>query len=299
MLFKNWKDFLWPLGGTLLGLLVMPIAIAQYPRFFGENVWSLPVSVLAVVLCWIVPLLLHDRTRRIYSFVIAAVPRYGRMLFACVCLAVIVLFILGGMKLFRIHSRHLEESIAASKEPPVPAPNLNSCPDTRVPCLNGRVQWLTAAPTGKANRDSLLTMSLYITNTGAPTVVNTFSVKLITETGVTVTAEPYNPPRFLQLAISDGGKINLPYADYLPFKLASQQVPTNGGSGGFLTTLVRNVTRGQIFDGKTKLQVSFDDVTGKSYLVSGFVRRGEYLDMQRLKKEEGGSIRELPLKMRP
>jgi hypothetical protein len=49
--FRRWSDVLWPLGGTVIGLLVVPLAIDQYPEFFHENRWLLPLSVCFVVTC--------------------------------------------------------------------------------------------------------------------------------------------------------------------------------------------------------------------------------------------------------
>jgi len=134
MAFQYWKDFLWPLGGTLLGLLVVPIAIAQYPDFFNENEWILPISVLAVLLCWIVPLFLHERTRRIYS-TITAVRRFGHVLFVVVCLAAVGGFILGSGVLFRFHSNHLKKSIAEKSKP-------NPEPEHSPLSEHTHIQWL-------------------------------------------------------------------------------------------------------------------------------------------------------------
>ena len=44
MVFGKIRDLLWPLGATVLALLVAPIAIEQYPEFFKESPWILPVT---------------------------------------------------------------------------------------------------------------------------------------------------------------------------------------------------------------------------------------------------------------
>jgi hypothetical protein len=88
----------------------MPVAIAQYPQFFNENQWILPTSVLAVLFCWIVPLLLHERTRRIYS-AIPSIPKVGLMFFVAICLVVAIGSFLGGRKLLRFHHNHLLASL--------------------------------------------------------------------------------------------------------------------------------------------------------------------------------------------
>src|SRR5580698_5033164 len=106
MSFRNWKDVLWPFGGTVLGLVVVPSVIAQYPEFFNENEWMLPASVGVVVFSWIIPLFLHDRTRRIYSYIVG-IRGYGYPLFAILCLAVAAGCTLGFGALLRFHINHL------------------------------------------------------------------------------------------------------------------------------------------------------------------------------------------------
>jgi hypothetical protein len=103
---KNWADFLWPLGATLFGVFVMPFAIAQYPDFFNGNKWILPFSVAAVLVCWAVPLILHDRTRRWASH-LRAIPKYGDAALVIIVIAVISGFGFGARTLFRSHEKHL------------------------------------------------------------------------------------------------------------------------------------------------------------------------------------------------
>jgi hypothetical protein len=65
--FKRWTEVLWPLGGTLLGLLVMPLFIDQYPDFFHRNTLVLPLSAFVVLACWIIPFIAHENSRRMYG----------------------------------------------------------------------------------------------------------------------------------------------------------------------------------------------------------------------------------------
>jgi hypothetical protein len=113
-MFRKWADVLWPISGTLLGLLVMPVAIAQYPDFFNENHWLLPTSTAIVLICWCVPLLLHERAQRIV-LAIASIPRFGPVLAIMVCIAVIFGLLFGGRTLFRLHSNHLSVMLARNK----------------------------------------------------------------------------------------------------------------------------------------------------------------------------------------
>lgn len=106
MVFKKLADFFWPLGGTLLALLVMPLAIEQYPDFFKESRWPLPIAAVVVIACWLVPLLGHDRAKGIYWWTVAQ----GWAWRTTVCISVIlfvVVMLWGSMRIFRFHTNHL------------------------------------------------------------------------------------------------------------------------------------------------------------------------------------------------
>lgn len=102
------KESLWPLGGTILGVFVMPIAIAQYPEFFNENRWLLPVSVIVVILCWSVPLLIHENARKLFVWSCKTIG---------IVATVIVIIVAGGIVLclghglVRFHVSHLNASL--------------------------------------------------------------------------------------------------------------------------------------------------------------------------------------------
>lgn len=106
---KPLLDYLKPLlvsaGGAVLGLLVMPVAIAQYPDFFNRNPWILPVSTAVAIICFVLPLPLDPRTRRI-SVKIASITYIGKPLLAIVCLGVIVGAVAGAIRLVRFHREH-------------------------------------------------------------------------------------------------------------------------------------------------------------------------------------------------
>jgi hypothetical protein len=111
--YSWWKEILWPLGGTVLGLIAVPVAIAQYPQFFNNNRWLLPVSVLIVILCWIVPLLIHENTVRIGSWIWSG-GIAKRTLGITAILALIALAGFGALRLFRFHANHLTAALASS-----------------------------------------------------------------------------------------------------------------------------------------------------------------------------------------
>jgi len=123
--FKKWAGFLWPFGGTLLGLVAMPVAIAQYPDFFNQNRWLLPASVAAVIACWLIPFFLHERVQRSYRFV-CSLSGTGRAVTMVVSIVVLTFLWIGFTRLLNFHERHLTAVLTknsyASTNAPSPAP---------------------------------------------------------------------------------------------------------------------------------------------------------------------------------
>src|SRR5580704_6882101 len=115
--FKRWTDLLWPLGGALLGLLGMPLAIDQYPEFFHRNTLVLPLSLLLVVLCWVVPLFVHENSQHLYSS-IRSVPKIGGILAPLLVVTCFALFGFGCIRLFRFHAKHLTEALQREQQGP-------------------------------------------------------------------------------------------------------------------------------------------------------------------------------------
>ena len=103
---RNLKDLFWPLGGTVFGLIVVPVAIAQYPQFFNENTWLLPLSVAVVIFCWGLPLLLHKRALQIYRRVVI-IPTIGPIALVIIIAAVASAGGYGWVWLLHKHQVHL------------------------------------------------------------------------------------------------------------------------------------------------------------------------------------------------
>jgi len=116
--FKRWADWLWPLGGTVLGLLVMPLAIEQYPDFFDRNTWLLPFSLIVVILCWTIPFIVHKNSKRLY-LLISSVPRVGSFLAPLLTVGCLALFAFGCFHLFRFHREHLVGALQKEQAGPV------------------------------------------------------------------------------------------------------------------------------------------------------------------------------------
>lgn len=123
--YKKLADFLFPIGATVLAILVMPLAIEQYPEFFKENRWPLPISVLIVALCWLFPLMLHERAKGIVNWA-RSHGWFGIVLTSLIAISVCLGLLWGSVKLFRFHSNHL--ALALKKKEKKPEPNAETVP---------------------------------------------------------------------------------------------------------------------------------------------------------------------------
>lgn len=112
MHFDKWRSILWPAGGSLLGVLVVPIAIEQYPETFKNNAWILPLLMCLVLGCWIAPLLIHSNVVRLYKAleVKTGGPR-AVAIFALGTALAIFLTVYGGDQLFHFHQRHIAKKL--------------------------------------------------------------------------------------------------------------------------------------------------------------------------------------------
>jgi|SRR6266404_481506 len=129
-MFGKIRDWLWPLAATVLALFVAPIAIEQYPEIFKESPWILPLSITIVCGCWLIPLLVHDRTRRFHRWTI---DRLGRKVGWAMILAMggllAAVLVFGGVRLYGKHKRHLEARLNR-QQVPLPAPNSQESPQS-------------------------------------------------------------------------------------------------------------------------------------------------------------------------
>jgi len=114
--FKQWKELLWPVSGALLGWIVVPVLIDQYPEYLHENAWTLPLAVLCTVFCFIFPLLLHERAKHIFNKV-SSIPRAGGILAVSLVVLLTIGCAFGFRTLFRYHSNHLKRVLASQLAP--------------------------------------------------------------------------------------------------------------------------------------------------------------------------------------
>jgi hypothetical protein len=129
---KNLSGILFPLGGAVLSILVVPAAIAQYPQFFNENTWLLPVSVGVVLFCFCVPVLADKRMLRLYS-ALWQKGKLGKALLVFISVVAIGILYFATGWLFEMHKNHLVAMNRAQAAPvspvaPTPQPAVPTAP---------------------------------------------------------------------------------------------------------------------------------------------------------------------------
>jgi hypothetical protein len=155
--FRRWADVLWPLGSTLLALIGVPVAIEQYPEFFRQNAWILPTCACVVVVCWIVPVVLHERAKRWYKRT-ASLPRVGGLAAPVIALGLLALLILGSVKLLRFHRNHLAAALRKDHGPAEQGHTSGTHTEGSPPSRNGS----TASPAkSKASRGDQLVALIF------------------------------------------------------------------------------------------------------------------------------------------
>jgi hypothetical protein len=151
--YKRWTELLWPIGGTLIGLIVVPLAIDQYPDFFHVNRWLLPISVIVVAVCFVIPLLVHENARTLVRKM-AATPKIGTAMIFGVAVLLVACFLGASWKLFQFHSRQLNAVLQKERNTaPVPALSTESDPEasatvstTTIPIAPSDAKTLHGAP---------------------------------------------------------------------------------------------------------------------------------------------------------
>jgi hypothetical protein len=129
--WQQWRGLLWPLGATVLSLIVLPVAIEQYPEFFRDNKWILPVSAILVLACWTIPLFVHHRAQTLYSRIVQI--RYvGWLVLIMVIVCGAVAMWMVGVRLFHFHRSHLDVAIS-ERHPNVPPPSTLPQPQPATP----------------------------------------------------------------------------------------------------------------------------------------------------------------------
>ena len=142
----------------MLGLLVVPITIEQYPEIFKESHWVLPASVLLVMAFWIVPVLIHERAKRLWNF---GYQRFGVGPTSIAVLLVICLGTLFLSKMYSSHVRHLESRLkervsgTATPEKEKPISKETETPQTQTEKPRKYLAGHTALPVCKHTKSGL------------------------------------------------------------------------------------------------------------------------------------------------
>jgi hypothetical protein len=115
-------------------MVVFPVAIEQYPEIFKESTWILPLSVILVGICWLAPLLLHERVKRAWLW---GSRKFGQTITFLSTLLLCAAFLLGLFTLDRFHVQHLEGRLRRTASiavvSPAKQPNITQYPEPKLP----------------------------------------------------------------------------------------------------------------------------------------------------------------------
>jgi hypothetical protein len=136
------------------------------------------------------------------------------------------------------------------------------------PKLNGQIGGLLLSPVGQQKENSVILVSLMITNIGAPSIVH--DIHLAVQAGDIPIEGEFIPPSKEGISFSspngeEGQAIVFPLEDDLTTKGVDKPISTGGGLRGFLFALVRNLPREQ-FASAGLIVVSFRDILGEKYV---------------------------------
>jgi hypothetical protein len=138
-----------------------------------------------------------------------------------------------------------------------------------IPNLSGDIDFVALAP---EQDGCLVTLTIEITNKGAPSIARGFSIQIVTPSGKSFNGEPLPPPTqpiklYSGAATSSADHLTLDNADFLPRKAVSQPIATGGAVSGFVQTLFMGITREEALVPGTVINVRFKDINEKSYVI--------------------------------
>lgn len=137
-----------------------------------------------------------------------------------------------------------------------------------VPKLKATIPSFFIAPVGEHAENTLLTVVVSITNTGAPSIADNFVVKVHRDDrDYTI---DFLPPPSGKVVLFSGNSKNsnsavLEHSDFLPDKAMSNPIPHGGAVVGFMQVVVDGLMFRDADTKETRLSVVFNDVTGTSY----------------------------------
>ncbi|HVB86381.1 MAG TPA: hypothetical protein VNK23_06915 [Candidatus Dormibacteraeota bacterium] len=133
-----------------------------------------------------------------------------------------------------------------------------------VPDLHGTIDFAAFGSDVKHRRLCAMTVQLTITNTGAPSIADSFRMFVTLKNGREIEVEPILAPKtFAELYEGEAGKspsMILTTKDYLPSKAISNPIPTGGAVSGFIQGYVVGATQNEVSAAGTVIRVAFQDV---------------------------------------
>jgi hypothetical protein len=140
--------------------------------------------------------------------------------------------------------------------------------DKSKPDLSGAVERLSVGPAKDSPNDSLIIILAKIKNKSAPSSIDHLKAAVILASGRRVVVTPLQPPvGNFTLTDANGNATVLPPEKNL-VSAGSTPVPTGGLLDGYVCGLLQGVPISEANKGIPGVQLSFDDITGKSIAVN-------------------------------
>ena len=150
-----------------------------------------------------------------------------------------------------------------------PAPQTNSQPDSKVviekPSLVGRIENVSMYPVPNRSEDLAVSLVVSITNAGAPSTVQGWTLEVSSPSLPTPTVlEPVHVNGIVEMPGTNGGKVDLGKEDLV---LKTAQVPIANGARvkGILTFVLSKTSEKSLSNNNASVIVRFKDSRGTQY----------------------------------
>jgi hypothetical protein len=145
---------------------------------------------------------------------------------------------------------------------------LRAALDRSKPDLSGAIERLSVGPAKNSPNDSLIIILAKIKNKSAPSSIDNLKAAVILASGRRVVVTPLQPPvGNFTLTEANGNATVLPPEKNLVLA-GSTPIPTGGLLDGYICGLLQGVPISEANRGVPGVQLSFDDITGKSITVN-------------------------------
>ncbi|MFL6388688.1 MAG: hypothetical protein ACJ71U_14490 [Terriglobales bacterium] len=168
--------------------------------------------------------------------------------------------------------------------------DLNAALDRSKPSFDGELSIVGAAPSGNKQEDAWVIMLAIVKNTGAPSIADQWSAVVHTKSGkVAKLHDVIIPNKTVGFHMPNGTEISLTTDQYLPQKAVAQSISTGGACTGFYWGVARGVTREEVLEKGSWVELIFHDVTGKEYTLKKEMdpaHRTEFIDPRTLQPKK-------------